>query len=367
MVFIWFAEISGMSVSLPAQFRWIGLILHCKCSWYNETWAFAAPGMNMALARSAGEEFWPCLTRQERAGESLKHMEKAKVPLHLTPEESFWFGPFIDFITCFSTSLSCRSVLGWIVFLPWTPQVSRNPLFERHSQITMFPTKRAETWSHLPHIIPPGRGGDDHWSVAQWRWRICLFWETEDPRNSTDLVCQHPRASSAQTCPWQETKPFWKQRGAFRWPLSAQQTQAHHLWLHWILPTKHSAIPFSGSPGAWGGEKSFLGQGSHTCSILPADWHLGGGGHMDIKLCSPGIHLQLLGGGKRASSSNSTNMPKEKVSPVVCQCSRAGSLRTISLGDNMMCVLKVIRSFHAEGLWHSNVTNSKIKSLVIAL
>lgn len=84
------------------------------------------------------------LSDQEEAGESLKHMDKAKVPLHLTPEES-WFRPSIAFITCFSMPLSCRSVLGWMVFLPWTSQVSRNSLFERHSQITTFPTKRAET------------------------------------------------------------------------------------------------------------------------------------------------------------------------------------------------------------------------------
>lgn len=132
MVFTWFAEISVMSVSLPAQYRWIGLILHCKGSWCNETWAVAAPGMHTALTRSA-EEFWLCLTRQEWVGESLKHMDEAQVPLHLTPEESFWFGPFIDFITYFSMSLNCSSVLGLRVFLPRTSQVSRKPLFERHS------------------------------------------------------------------------------------------------------------------------------------------------------------------------------------------------------------------------------------------
>lgn len=124
-------------------------------------------------------------------------------------------------------------------------------------------------------------------------------------------------------------------------------------------PTKHSFIPFPGTPGAWEGQNSFLGQGSHTCSILPTDCHLGGDGHMDIKLCPTGIHLQLLRWGKGAPSPSSANVPKGKVSPVVCHCSRAGSLKTISLGVNMM--LKVIRSFHAEDLWHSNVNKFQNK------
>lgn len=52
----------------------------------------------------------------------------------------------------------------------------------------------------------------------------------------------------------------------------------------------------------------------------------------------PNRHVQLLGWGKGAPSPNSANMPKGKVSPVVCHCSRAGSLRAISPGVNMMCV-----------------------------
>lgn len=115
---------------------------------------------------------------------------------------------------------------------------------------------------------------------------------------------------------------------------SASVTDALHL-LHWVFC--YSFLQFTGSIRV-----------ANTCGTLPTDWHLGGDGHMGMKLCTTCIHLQYLQPsrwGKGAASPIFANVPKESIPNHLALHQGWITQEAISLGVNTMSCVRGNQKF----------------------